>query len=109
LSRAPYNRYPAAAEPVAHRVSAEELAGLLTEAGFAITSIETRPNVRPEMTAEAVIRFSEASSFGNFLGHLPAELRAPARAEIRRELEGTDILTGSYRNRQQLVALAIKP
>ena len=109
LSRAPYNRYPAAAEPVAHRVSAEELASLLTEPGFVVRSIETRPNVRPEMTAEAAIRFSEASSFGNFLGHLPAELRAQAREEIRRELESTDILTTSYRNRHHLVALATKP
>jgi arsenite methyltransferase len=109
LSRAPYNRYPAAAEPVAHRVSAEELASLLTEAGFAIKSVETRPIARPELTPEAAIRFSEASSFGNLLGHLPAELRASAREDIRRELERTNLLASSPRHRHHLVAVAIKP
>ncbi len=84
--RAPYNRYPAAAESVAHRVSVEELASLLTEAGFEVKAIEARPIARREMTAEATIRFSEASSLGNFLGHLREELRALARDEIRREL-----------------------
>ena len=109
LSRAPYDRYPAALEPVVHRVSMDELATLLTEAGFEIKSIETRPNVRHELTPEASIRFSEASSFGNFLGHLPAELRVQAREDIRRELEQTGALTGSSGNRSRIVAVAVKP
>jgi ubiquinone/menaquinone biosynthesis C-methylase UbiE len=109
LSRAPYNRYPAAAESVAHRVSVEELASLLTEAGFEVKAIEARPIARREMTAEATIRFSEASSFGNFLGHLPEELSAPARDEIRRELEQSGVLATMSRARLHIVAVAAKP
>jgi len=109
LSRAPYNQYPAAAEPVAHRVSIDEMANLLTQAGFEVKTIEARPIARPEMTAEASIRFSEASSFGNFLGHLPEALRASARADIKRELEQTDVLAVTSRSRLHLVAIALKP
>jgi arsenite methyltransferase len=108
LSRAPYDRFPTAAEPVAHRVSPDEMAALLREAGFTVGSIETRPIARPELSAEATIRFSEASSFGNFLGHLPDELRGPAREEIRRELEQSGTLTNSMRERHHLVAIAVK-
>jgi len=109
LSRAPYSRYPTAAEPVAHRVSVGELASLLAEAGFEAKAIEARPIARREMTAEAAIGFSEASSFGNFLGHLPEELRAPAREDIKRELEQTGVLATISRERLHIVAIAVKP
>jgi arsenite methyltransferase len=109
LSRGPYNQYPAASEAVAHRVSVEELASLLTLAGFEMMTIETRPIARHELTVEAAIRFSEASSFGNFLGHLPEELRAPARKDIRREFEQTGALASMSRERLRIVAVAVKP
>lgn len=109
LSRAPYNQYPAASETVVDRVDAEELTSLLKEAGFEMKAIEMRPNARQQLTAEAAIRFSEASSFGNFLGRLPEELRAPAREDIRRELEQTGVLASISRDRFQIVAIAVKP
>jgi alpha-beta hydrolase superfamily lysophospholipase len=49
----PHNQYPAASEAVVHRVSVQELASLLTQAGFEMKTIETRPNVRHQLTAEA--------------------------------------------------------
>lgn len=92
LARDPYNRYPAASVSQAYRVNADELEALLKQAGFEVKKIQERSYAdrrsggqRP--TAEAAIRFSEASSFGNFLGHLPEHLRASARDEIKRELE----------------------
>ena len=35
---------------------------------------------------QALVRYSEASSFGNLLAHLPVELRPAAREVIAREL-----------------------
>lgn len=109
LSHPPYNQYPAALDTVVHRVSVQDLASLLTEAGFEMKMMETRPSVRHELTAEAAIRFSEASSFGNFLGHLPADLRARAREDIRQELEQPGVLASVSRNRSRIVAIAVKP
>lgn len=109
LSRAPYNQYPAALETVVHRVSVQELTSLLTQTGFELKMIETRPIAQHQPTAEAAIRFSEASSFGNFLGHLPAHLRAPAREEIKRELEQPGVLASISKGRFRIVAIAIKP
>jgi arsenite methyltransferase len=109
LSRAPYNRYPSAIDGVAHRVSVQGLTSLLTETGFQIKTMETRPSLRHELTAEAAIRFSEASSFGNFLGHLPEGLRARAREDIRRELEQPDGLASISRDRIRIIAIAIRP
>lgn len=116
LSRAPYNQYPAVLEAVVHRVSVQELTSLLTEAGFEMKTIETRPVARHELTAEAAIRFSEASSFGNFLGHLPPDLRAAAREDIKRELEQPGVLAKHFetsisyrRDRRQAVSSEAQP
>lgn len=93
---------------MAHRVSVEELADLLTQAGFAMKTIETHPNLRHQLTAEAAIRFSEASSFGSFPGHLPEELRAPVREDLRRELEQTGVLASISGDRLRIVAIAVR-
>jgi arsenite methyltransferase len=109
LTRSPYNQYPSALETAVHRVSVQELSRLLTEAGFEIKMMTTRPSIRHELTAEDAIRFAEASSFGNFLGHLPANIRAQAREDIRRELEQPGVLAGISKDRSRLVAIAVKP
>ena len=109
LSRAPYNQHLAASEAGAHRVSADELTSLLQEAGFESIKVEARPRAPHHVSPEEAIVFSEASSFGNFLGHLPQELREKARDEIRRELEESQKLTAPARDRLWLIAVAIKP
>src|SRR5215510_5376710 len=74
LSREPYSRYAEALDGMAHRVSADELKSLLEQTGFVVKKIEVRPHMRHFPTPEATIEFAEASSFGNFLGHLPVDL-----------------------------------
>lgn len=108
LAREPYSRYAEASEGMAHRVSAGELESLFKQTGFAVKSIEVRPNVRYHPTPEAAIEFAEASSFGNFLGHLPAELRATAREEIMRELEQYRTPDGIRRDGARIIAVALK-
>lgn len=81
LAREPFNRYPVTSgQP--HPVTADELAELLQETGFVVDTIDLRPNQQMFATPQALIDYMEASSFGNFLGHLPADLKALASTEI---------------------------
>jgi len=109
LGREPYNSYVEASEGISQRVSAGELESLLQQAGFAVKKLEVRPHVRHHSTAEEAIEFAEASSFGNFLGHLPAELRTTARAEIACELERRRTPEGIGRDGARIIAVALKP
>jgi arsenite methyltransferase len=109
LAREPYRRYPEAVGGGSYRVSAGELEKLLAQIGFAVQKMEVRPYVRHHPTPEAAIEFAEASSFGNFLGHLPAELRTAAREEIMRELEQFSTPEGIRREGARIIAVALKP
>ena len=121
LAREPYNQYPEAQALQSHRVSRDELEKLLVENGFAIAKLETRVSVRnasarAQWTPEGILDFAEASSFGNFLGHLPQELQAPAREEIKRELESLrarrrpdDVARGNTAAAGRIIAVATKP
>jgi ubiquinone/menaquinone biosynthesis C-methylase UbiE len=86
LAQPPFARYPRPAGGVIHRVDEREMRELLEAAGFMVKSIEVHdiPHVYP--SADAALRYSEASSFGNLLAHLPAELRPAAREAIVRDL-----------------------
>ncbi len=108
LSRAPYNRYPEGMDGKAYWVSADELRELLVASGFEIKKLEERTNVQEFPRAEAVIRFSEASSFGNFLGHLPEAIRGQARDAIAREL-ALSMPAGLQRRRERILAIGLKP
>jgi arsenite methyltransferase len=109
LSREPYSRYAEASGGMAQRVCAGELESLLGQTGFAVKKLEVRPHVRYHPTPEAAIEFAEASSFGNFLGHLPVELRTAAREEIMRELEQYRTPEGIRRDGARIIAVALKP
>lgn len=108
LAREPYTRYTEASDGTAHRVSAGELEKLLAQTGFTVKKLEVRPHVRYHPTPEAAIEFAEASSFGNFLGHLPAELRMAAREEIMRELEQYRTPEGIRRDGARIIAVALR-
>src|SRR5262249_15597966 len=108
LTREPYDRYAGAADGMTQRVSVDELASLLGQAGFAVKEMIVQPHVRYHPTPEAAIEFAEASSFGNFLGHLPAELRTAARAEIMHELEQYRTPEGIRRDGARIIAVALK-
>jgi hypothetical protein len=91
------------------RVNAGQLAILFAEAGFETEQIDVQPNVQIQPSAEAAIEFSQASSFGNFLGNLPAELRPVARESIRQELERLKTPEGIRSATARIVAVAVKP
>jgi len=86
-----------------------------------VAKLETRVRVRDaaargQWTIEGALDFAEASSFGNFLGHLPKELQANAREEIKRELESLRARRSSDNVAREniprvgrIVAIATKP
>ena len=74
-----------------------------------MTSVELYDSSFAHPSAEAAVRYAEASSFGNTLGHLPRELRAAARAAIVRELQGVAGPDGTIRqDGQRMVVVAAK-
>jgi len=106
LSRYPYREYPESEAGFAHRVSQQELLELLEQAGFGLSNVDLVPHVQFQPSAEAAVEFAQASSFGNFLSHLPDDLRQSARAEIIRELERSKSAEGIRQESQRLVAIA---
>src|SRR5450432_1779597 len=109
LSKPPYTEFPEAKAGGPLRVNATELKALFDEAGFETERLEVLANVNHHANADAAIAFSEASSFGNFLGHLPEPLRTAAREEIRRELEAIKTPLGIRHEGGRLLAIAVKP
>jgi ubiquinone/menaquinone biosynthesis C-methylase UbiE len=108
LARAPFNQYAESQDGVPHHVNAAELDTLLQEAGFDVDGIDIVPTAHTLPDGEATIRFSEASSFGNFLGHLPEGIRAQAREEIAAELEKLRTAEGVPIGGARLVAVATR-
>src|ERR1700678_375245 len=120
LAREPYSKFPEAQAIQNYRVSRDELEKLLLDSGFAIATLETRVSARDaargQWTIEGALEFGEAGAFGNFLGHLPTELQAQAREEIKRELESLrarrksdDVARQNIARAGRIVAIATKP
>jgi arsenite methyltransferase len=109
LRRAPYDQHLAKLTRIINRVSQPELETLLRTAGFTIKRLELRDSLQHYPTPEAAIEFVEASSFGNFLNHLPPELRPSARAAIAVELQQFVTPAGIPRESTRIVAVALKP
>jgi arsenite methyltransferase len=93
-------------ESITWRVDAEELRALLESTGFRPTLIEVRPTEQSYSTAEAAIRYAEASSFGNAFAHLPEELKPVAREAVRRRLQAIATPDGIVQQGRRLVAVA---
>lgn len=108
LAREPYNAFPESRSGSPHWVSVPELVWLLDRAGFSIEKVEVRDNVISHDDADAAIDFSQASSFGNFLGHLPGELRESAIQEIKQALDAFLTPEGIRLEGRRIVAIAVR-
>jgi arsenite methyltransferase len=108
LSEPPFDRYPRSRPSITFRVDAEELRAFFEMTGFVPTLIEVRETNRMHPSPDAAIRFSEASSFGNFLGHLPSELRGRARTTIRQRLQAIMTADGIAQQGKRLIAVAVR-
>ncbi|KAF0812659.1 Aklanonic acid methyltransferase DnrC [Andreprevotia sp. IGB-42] len=108
LAQAPYSDYPQAQQGASDRLAAAELGSLLAQGGYRAVRIDVRPNQQVHASADAAIDFSQASSFGNFLGHLPEALRAGAREEIRVALDATHNGKGIRQEGARIFAIALR-
>ncbi|WIM12509.1 methyltransferase domain-containing protein [Enhydrobacter sp.] len=108
LAEPPFDRFPRPRAQLTFPVDAEEMRAFFEMTGFSASLIEVRESTRMWPSPEAAIRFSEASSFGNFLGHLPPELKARARTAIRQRLQGLMTADGIIHHGRRLVAIAVR-
>ncbi len=106
LAEPPFDRYPRERDSLTFKIDGEEMRALFEMTGFAPSLIEVRPVEQNYATAEQAVRFLEASSFGNFLGHLPSELVYRARVTILRRLAAIATEGGIKQQRGRLVAIA---
>jgi arsenite methyltransferase len=108
LGREPYRAYSQPEQGLPHRVGADELRGLFAQTGFDVRSLDIEPNSTVHADAEAAIKHSQASSFGNLLGHLPEGLREAARRDVVAELDKYRTAEGIRQDGARIVAVAIK-
>jgi ubiquinone/menaquinone biosynthesis C-methylase UbiE len=106
LAEPPFDRWPRPRESITFRVDADELRALCQTTGFQPTRIEVRDHEYVYPDPDALIRYSEASTFGNLLGHLPPELRELARQRVRERLAALVTPDGIVIHNRRLVAVA---
>lgn len=109
LGRPPYQGRVKTSEDASKPVTMKELEALLCAAGFTDVDIKHRPVNKTFPTPEKAFEFNEASSFGNFLKHVPEHLRAQARRDIAEELEKMRTPLGIEVATNSVFAIAKKP
>jgi ubiquinone/menaquinone biosynthesis C-methylase UbiE len=109
FARPPYVGRVKMAEDASMPVTRKELGMLLADAGFTEIKIKLLAGKRYYSSPEEAFAFNEASSFGNFLQHVPESLRSRARSDIAEELEKYRKPAGIELAQNNLCAIARKP
>ena len=108
MARPPFSEHPYRRSVLAEPITEQLMRELLPAAGFAVARLDVHSSVRTYQSAEEIIRFSEASSFGNLFAHLPAELKSAARAALELELEAIAGGREFREERLRLIAIGIR-
>lgn len=89
LQRPPYNKVVNIEDYVTakHGVNATQLVELFLGAGLVVQSVDIRKRLRNFTSGREILDFLESSTFGNYLQHVPGNLREDARHEIIAEFE----------------------
>lgn len=90
-----------------HKISRRQLSALFDRCGFIVAQMKIRSCVDVFENSEEAIAFYMASSFGNFLSHVPAGSRDTALAAVSRELERIRTADGIRLRRNVLFAIGI--
>jgi arsenite methyltransferase len=106
MAEPPFDRYPRAWNRATFRVDEGEMRELLGAAGFTPLLVEVRATEQFHASPEAAMRFSEASSFGNVLGHLPEDLKPLAREVVKKKLASIATPQGIVQRGRRLIAIA---
>jgi len=96
-------------EDIMKLVNIKELRELFEDAGLHCINIDAVTENHYFPSAEEMIGFMEASSFGNFLCFMPEGLRENAREDIRKELEERRTKQGIELLSNTVYAIASKP
>jgi ubiquinone/menaquinone biosynthesis C-methylase UbiE len=75
--------------PGRNGVTTTELLSLLVKADFAIAETAIQRRIRYHKTGAQVVEFIDSSSFGNYLSHVPSDLRDRARRDLAEAFEAT--------------------
>src|SRR5271157_1166618 len=108
LSRHPYAGHVKLEDDASKPVTRAELGELLEGAGFEDIVIELKEKKRYHPSPREAYEFSEASSFGNSLKHVPEGLRDQAVRDIEAELEKRRTPAGIELASSSLFAIAVK-
>lgn len=108
MAEPPFDRYPFNRKSVTYRVDAAEMRALFEATGFLPTLVEERPTEQRYPSPEAVVSYSEASSFGNLFAHLPDALKPAARVAMARRLAVINSSHGIIQRGRRLVAVATR-
>ncbi|MBV9835954.1 MAG: methyltransferase domain-containing protein [Alphaproteobacteria bacterium] len=108
LTAPPFNQYHRP-DALTHPVEEPEMRQLYIDAGFDAPRIDVHDFTQNFASPAAAIRYSEASSFGNLLGHLPEALRPAAREAIAAELARVAEPDGSItRYGRRIIAIGVR-
>jgi ubiquinone/menaquinone biosynthesis C-methylase UbiE len=108
MAQTPFSEHPYQQTVMSEPLTEQRMVELLRAAGFVVATLEVKPSIRTYSSAEEVLRFSEASSFGNLLSHLPEEHRPSARESLKRELEDVARASGLQDERIGMIAIGIR-
>lgn len=89
LSRVPYRGHldAEAFAPIRHGVTTTQLVELFLDAGFRVADVRVLAIERLYHTGRDIVDFAEASTFGNYLNHVPEVLRDKARFDLESAFE----------------------
>lgn len=89
LGQEPYRSLVSADDfaPTRYGVTATQLVELFLQAGFTVADLHILANQRHYESGSAIVSFVESSTFGNYLSHVPEELRDRARQDLAAEFE----------------------
>ncbi len=90
-------------------VSRNELVALLDDAGFQGVKIDSVTVMHYYSSADELIDFVEASSFGNFMRNVPDHIRPKAIAGLKKEIEQFRTPKGIELESNTMLAIARKP
>lgn len=90
-------------------VTSDELLQLFIDTGFDEIDLKPRKTTQYFKTPEELIEFTESSSFGNYLIHLPEHLRAAFKSEYIAEIEKRQTAKGIESTWNMLYVKARKP
>ncbi len=90
-------------------VNRNELVALLEDAGFPDVKVDSVTVVHYYSSADELIDFIEASSFGNFMRNVPDDVRPKAIAGLKKEIERFRTRDGIELESNTMLAVAEKP